>query len=765
MSRPKRTSSPSRPVSRRAPAEATLIALLCLTLGVLPAYAAPPVDAPVATVNGELVKVVADDFDLRRSEVHYYIEDRNGQRRYRLDLGGAHRSLGKPGRRVTVTGRLDGDRLSLDAGQVELLAAAGTDSNEILASGQVTGQQQTLVIVADFSDVAVDCSVSQVRDIIFSDPQGQTVDALYRESSQGAVSFAGTVVGPYRLPHASTGSCDTAGWADAAEARAAAAGVDLSRYPRKVYVLPRQNSCGASGYGSVGGEQTRAWIMRCELPGLYAHELGHNLGMNHASTLTSEYGDGSDPMGMEVLGLRQHNAPHQEQMGWRPGSQFRAVSSSGFYDVAPLQLTAAQASAAQALVIPKPDTGDQYFVSYRAPIGFDASLSSGLLSRLHVHRYARNGGRTIYVTGLLVGETFTDSANSISITHVSRSTSYSTVEVRMGSGNGQCTRSTPAVAVSPSSQSAPAGSARSYTVSVSNRDSAACPATSFAMSGSVPAGWSVAASPALLSLAPGAVASTMLTVTSASAATAGSYALSFSAADGTIAGHSASVAASYTVEATCTRRVPVLTLSPNQQSGSPGQSLRYTLTVWNQDSAACAGTAFNLTRALPGGWAGTLSTTSLTLAPGAGGSATLDVTSTTTTTSGTYTVTATASDSIGRVASGSGTYSVAGTQQDTVPPTAPSGLTASYNSKQGRVSLSWTASSDNIGVTNYRVWRDGVLLGESNGTWFVDGTVAMGPSYVYSVTARDAAGNQSAASNTVMVTTQRGGGGKRAKGT
>ena len=46
---------------------------------------------------------------------------------------------------------------------------------------------------------------------------------------------------------------------------------------------------------------------------------------------------------------------------------------------------------------------------------------------------------------------------------------------------------------------------------------------------------------------------------------------------------------------------------------------------------------------------------------------------------------------------------------DDEAPTAPADLTAQVAS-QSRVDLSWTASTDNVGVTNYEIYRDGQLL-------------------------------------------------------
>jgi Domain of unknown function (DUF1929)/Bacterial Ig domain len=89
---------------------------------------------------------------------------------------------------------------------------------------------------------------------------------------------------------------------------------------------------------------------------------------------------------------------------------------------------------------------------------------------------------------------------------------------------------------------------------------------------------------------------------------------------------------------------------------------------------------------------------------------------------------------------------------DSQPPTAPTGLTAGTVTAS-KVPLSWTASSDDQGVAGYRVFRDGVQVGEVAGTAFSDTTVAASTTYTYMVKAFDAAGNVSESSNPVTVTT------------
>lgn len=89
---------------------------------------------------------------------------------------------------------------------------------------------------------------------------------------------------------------------------------------------------------------------------------------------------------------------------------------------------------------------------------------------------------------------------------------------------------------------------------------------------------------------------------------------------------------------------------------------------------------------------------------------------------------------------------------DTTPPTVPAGLGATAVSSSD-VDLSWNASTDNVGVTSYAVFRDGVRVATVSGLTYRDGGRAAATSYAYQVAASDAAGNVSARSATVSVTT------------
>jgi bacillolysin len=89
---------------------------------------------------------------------------------------------------------------------------------------------------------------------------------------------------------------------------------------------------------------------------------------------------------------------------------------------------------------------------------------------------------------------------------------------------------------------------------------------------------------------------------------------------------------------------------------------------------------------------------------------------------------------------------------DTTAPSTPTNLAASGTTAT-TTNLSWTASTDNVGVTGYNVYRGATLVTTVTGTSYTVTGLTAATAYTFSVKAKDAAGNISASSNVVNVTT------------
>ncbi len=107
-------------------------------------------------------------------------------------------------------------------------------------------------------------------------------------------------------------------------------------------------------------------------------------------------------------------------------------------------------------------------------------------------------------------------------------------------------------------------------------------------------------------------------------------------------------------------------------------------------------------------------------------------------------VTVTPTDELGRTYDVQ-TYTFPSSETDKTKPSVPADLAAGAPAAN-RVDLSWSASTDNVGVTGYRIYRDGTMLSTLTGpgTTYTDATVTSDTAYRYQVTALDAAGNESA---------------------
>lgn len=93
---------------------------------------------------------------------------------------------------------------------------------------------------------------------------------------------------------------------------------------------------------------------------------------------------------------------------------------------------------------------------------------------------------------------------------------------------------------------------------------------------------------------------------------------------------------------------------------------------------------------------------------------------------------------------------------DTIAPSVPGNLQSTGKTSTS-VSLSWNASTDNVGVTGYTVAYGSTSMNATGATATVSGLSA-GTAYTFTVTARDAAGNVSSASSSLQVTTDSSGG-------
>ncbi len=120
----------------------------------------------------------------------------------------------------------------------------------------------------------------------------------------------------------------------------------------------------------------------------------------------------------------------------------------------------------------------------------------------------------------------------------------------------------------------------------------------------------------------------------------------------------------------------------------------------------------------------------------------------------TYAFTVTANDAVPNTSAPSAPLNVTTlAAPDTTPPSVPTGLASSAVTQTG-FTLTWTASTDAVGVTGYTILRDGSPIGTTPGTTTFNVTgLTAGTTYAFTVTANDAVPNTSAPSAPLNVTT------------
>jgi hypothetical protein len=302
-----------------------------------------------------------------------------------------------PGSTVRVSGLLRDGWLLVPA-SVESLAPPSGGSCE-------TGDWRVIAIVCSFQDKSAPCSTDAVRDVLFNPALTNTVRAFWTENSFGTHNYFGDVAGPFTIAWTTAKGCNESKIATLCDRAATAAGYDLARYKERIYVLPAipGTSCAGGTSSAQGSKILRIWAYNCS-HFTFAHEHGHNIGMNHAGgggSQLDEYLDRSDVMGGSFLGagvedLRHNHAAHKWSTCFVPRSSPRFLDDppDGTYTLFNL----AQDPGGGTQVIRITDVAGQgfyredYDFGFRQPTGFDSSLTLSLdhakhLGKTNVHKF------------------------------------------------------------------------------------------------------------------------------------------------------------------------------------------------------------------------------------------------------------------------------------------------------------------------------------------------------------------------------------------
>jgi len=300
-------------------------------------FALCPSAQAAVTRSGTLHATIVDNFRTGKSTTRYTLKSGRQETVVRPTELAA-----EPGDRVVVTGEVRDQRL---VGAVE--ATAGEQTAAIPA-----GPRKTAVLLINLSGGgAGPWSQESARSEVFTGVN--SASAFYEEESYGAFSLTGKlradgdVFGWFNL-NTSTAGCPFMEWQTKAKEAAADAGIDLSGYQHLIYMMPFLGLQGPCSWFGVAGLNSN-WVMINGDFGvkIVTHELGHNLGLLHAGSLscnsggvrvqisdnctTAEYGDPFDTMGSTAA--RHSSGWNLAMLGILAPENVETIETSGTYSM------------------------------------------------------------------------------------------------------------------------------------------------------------------------------------------------------------------------------------------------------------------------------------------------------------------------------------------------------------------------------------------------------------------------------------------------
>ncbi len=503
-------------------------------------------DAKEITLSGQLEIVQAENLKNKKSWNEYWIKG-TGENRVLITSDNLDSLNLVAGSQISLTGVFANNEIKTSTKKIEVIRsdsenAARLSQPQLSKDGK--RKYKVAVILFNFSDNSSQThSASDVKDIMYGNTPNLSVNNFLQDVSSGTFKVvgstdpAGDVYGWYTLPVTQAGCTSNYrySWRDFANQAAAADGFVEGNYDAVFYNFPTgTTNCAWSGVANLIPVPNTTvgsvpWVfINGEYTGTYAHELGHVLGLRHASSLScvdgnggkttistnctvTDYGDPFDTMGA-VDGL-YYNVRNKDYLGFLAARNIKVVSTSGTYtlksgNVPITQSQNAIAAGIYAIKIPIGNSGGQgnslyYYLESRDATKWDSGISalaqSGITIRLGINDnapiYHNNGTlnsqdsssksyivdthsstSTFSDAPLQLGETFYDQGRNLKITYLGPVPGGKSIKVEFLRGAINCTFSTPTFESSPYFQKGFLGSTSSYNYQIINNDTGTnCP--------------------------------------------------------------------------------------------------------------------------------------------------------------------------------------------------------------------------------------------------------------------------------------------------
>ena len=425
-----------------------LVAVLVTSL-LLPSAAAA--GSGWKSLEGTLVVAHGEDYSKGAPRSVWFTRLRTASGEVALSFAGKRPDGFLNGAKVRVRGQLAGGTLAV--------GSARADAQVTQAVAAVTGEKRLAVLLLKFAATDPEpYTVAGAQAATFTN--GNSVANYFAEESYGLMTVAGDVFGYYTIS-INTSTCDYTDIGNKARAAATAAGINLANYTQIQYVHNFLSSCGWSGLAYVPGRDS--WLNQALNLRVSSHELSHNFGVHHASTMSctdggvrvslssnsancssNEYGDP-----FTVMGSASTRHTHNQQlasMGWITGGALQTITTGGTYTVGAAENV--NATAPRGVRIPRGSTGTWFYLELRQPFGtyFDNFSTSdpavnGVTVRLSYDWSTIIQSQLIDTTPgtsgfgdapLAVGQSFWDPLSGVTVTTVSVAAGVATVNVSWG---------------------------------------------------------------------------------------------------------------------------------------------------------------------------------------------------------------------------------------------------------------------------------------------------------------------------------------------